>query len=1043
MDSDWMNISLNQGKQFKNYQGKIKSSVEKDIKKSKRVYKKKEGFTNGENDSTDLLQQRDDRSKSVSKANQSDLEKSTNLQTQYNDLQTQYNDLQKNMNTNSLVSINRTSSKNPYLNKNIRFTTGHVCYVTNLGIVKWIPSDEIWNSLKNCSDKTYIDVNIPWLGEYETPGTTIPTIPSLISGTNMVTGQACGNEGQNVYVSKLITNPSSSYVGCYNDKPATTMINAIPIMNSSNSVNGFWSGASSMYQNNNASGAWAAFDQNPNTYWHSAYDNSTKYNATTGVYEGNHSIPINTVNSGILTIKGEFLQINMPGVNTPEVQNIRATQYSIAPRLDLITQRSPNTWYLIGYKDGKWYEADRQVDQKFTSTSPRTFSVANPGDYGAYIIIVENVGNSDQNTIRDCLQIAELNLFVSSDISFTDADRAMIWNSSSIGYTTHSECEKYAINNDYQYFGLQDVQENGTAACLVSNDYDRSLGYGEALKQVTGSPLWSSNTQSGSQSYVMQVVGTGQIIVYNNNFSAEIFTSGEVMADCGGWGTITINSATYGGNCSSSSVQIGNVTDKVVNCNWKDSCSIPISNGTLGDPAPGCEKSFDIAYKCGGNPYSRNLNPAEGQTMILDCKDYIQTTCQFFMILQDDGNMCLYKGKDPSNQKEVVWATGTNGKQQGTNPDWAASNGKYGRNYMKTGETLAQDEWIASNDGSIKLVMQSDGNLVLYTSETKSGCSIKDKKNYGSGWINAVYKIDPIGNKSSLGKVAYIDEESRSREYPSSLLSKSNQYQILNDFDSTGNDIQQIETSSKEKGCIDACNANDDCSGFVYQPSGNMCYLKSSNMYPAGEKQFYANSGIIMGVRKPQILSSVSGSCSKTIVDVDTIQYDHYSKGDLMTSDSICGSSIVLDEDKSNLTNLQNSMLSVGEQIGVQTNKLYTKNNDIYNTMAKNSGQFNKNIDQYKQNDNKIKTELNLPGKFQTNNKNNKNNKNNTNINKREGMSNSVRSFDTTEKMLTMNDVNGMLSDTDLRVLQENYSYIFWSILAVGLLTVTINQIKK
>jgi hypothetical protein len=42
-----------------------------------------------------------------------------------------------------------------------------------------------------------------------------------------------------------------------------------------------------------------------------------------------------------------------------------------------------------------------------------------------------------------------------------------------------------------------------------------------------------------------------------------------------------------------------------------------------------------------------------------------------------------------------------------------------------------------------------------------------------------------------------------------------------------------------------------------------------------------------------------------------------------------------------------------------------------------------------------------------------------------------------------MNDINSMLSDTDIRVLQENYGYIFWSILAVGLLTITVNQIKK
>ena len=43
---------------------------------------------------------------------------------------------------------------------------------------------------------------------------------------------------------------------------------------------------------------------------------------------------------------------------------------------------------------------------------------------------------------------------------------------------------------------------------------------------------------------------------------------------------------------------------------------------------------------------------------------------------------------------------------------------------------------------------------------------------------------------------------------------------------------------------------------------------------------------------------------------------------------------------------------------------------------------------------------------------------------------------------LDMNDVNGMLQDADIRILQENYSYVVWSVLAVGLLTITINLMK-
>ena len=70
------------------------------------------------------------------------------------------------------------------------------------------------------------------------------------------------------------------------------------------------------------------------------------------------------------------------------------------------------------------------------------------------------------------------------------------------------------------------------------------------------------------------------------------------------------------------------------------------------------------------------------------------------------------------------------------------------------GEGLSIDQWIGSNNGSIKLTMKANGNLILYTSETKSGC-VKNDKTYGNSGVNAVYKLNSVGNKNSLGKVSY------------------------------------------------------------------------------------------------------------------------------------------------------------------------------------------------------------------------------------------------------------------------------------------------
>ena len=40
-------------------------------------------------------------------------------------------------------------------------------------------------------------------------------------------------------------------------------------------------------------------------------------------------------------------------------------------------------------------------------------------------------------------------------------------------------------------------------------------------------------------------------------------------------------------------------------------------------------------------------------------------------------------------------------------------------------------------------------------------------------------------------------------------------------------------------------------------------------------------------------------------------------------------------------------------------------------------------------------------------------------------------------------DIEQMLNDSDIRILQANYSYILWSVLAVGILSVTVNTINK
>ena len=1042
MNDDLLKISLNQGKQFNKYQSKIKKNITKTDSNYKK--NKQETFVTLEQEQLvrpsfdgyiPVLKNLRDTRISTNTNNQVDLKELKQLQSRYNDLILQYTDIQKKIGDSSLDTINRLSPNNPYLNKTIRFSTGEICYVTNQGVVKWIPSGEIFDSINVSKD--YINLTIPWKSSYNTPGTLIPTNPPLISGTNVQKGQSLGNEGYNVFASKLISNPNSSYVGCYNDKPPVTSVNVVPVLNSSNDVNGFKSSSSSIYLGNNTSfGPWAAFDQNPNTFWHSELssetNSGTNYNDATGSYEGSRCVNITNIGK----VGGEFLQIDIPISNSilnqhTSSENIKVNQYSISPRLDscCLTTRNPNSWYVLGYNNGEWFQVDRQQNQQFKSGAQKVYNISSPeAYYSSYILLIDKVGNDDQNNNRNSVQVAEWNLFMNSDSNFTNDKRAMNFDPNAIGYTSFNKCQEYALEYGYNYFGFQDLQLDGSSACLVSNDIARIQMYGDASVQTTSIPIWSSNTAgSGATSCYVNMDGN---VIINDATGTILWQSPNSPADCLWGGKINQDSltATYGANCRDNGYNItsGNATDSIKKLldpkNPTNTLMVTVSNDLFGDPAGGCKKSWDTSYQCGNDWKSAHIDYVEGQNFLYDCKEQ-SNNCNFFFILQSDGNLCLYRGVDPSVNKGGIWCTMTNGQQKSKNPDWVASKGKFGRSYLKLNETLGLGEWIGSDDGSLMLIMQTDGNLVLYTSETKSGCKVINDKTYGADYDNtsAVYKLNGVGDRATLGKLGYIDGESNLREYPDSMIGFSNDYQIYQKSDSIGNDIGSLIVAD-QNGCQTSCNNNPDCSAYVYQDFSKTCWLKNRSAFPKGEKQ--NNNYSVLSVRKPELKGSTT--CSNKIVDVDTITFDNYLKDTAMTPETQCNVSVVSQAQQNAFDNIKSELITLGNDIVSKMEKLYNEDNRIFEMLNTNEEQFKKDLENYKLTNLKIKKEYTS---FLPNYKN--------------LQSNNIEGMQNFKSYRNMNDLNGMLSDSDLRVLQGNYSYIMWSILAIGILTITINTMKK
>jgi len=998
-NNNLLNISLIQGKQFNNYQHKIQRSKRKIHKNDK------EGFDVIGDNTNSILQNNIKTTTQINKSNTKELNDINTMQQQYQDLFDKYISIKKTIDSKSLETINRMSDSNPLLNKTISFTTGQLCYVTNQGIAKYIPSQDIFDSL--AISKTITPINIPWNEQYNGTGMTIPTQPPLITGTPITMGESLGHEGVNVYVSNLIDNPTNSYVGCYNGQPPTTETNIVPLMSSSNTVDEYDATSSSVYNNNNTYGPWRVFDNNVNTFWHSNTANAFAYDNTNGIYKGTTTTPAITTSSGQTNIAGEWIQITFPNL-----MPIQLTKYSLQGRQDCCgtpNGRNPNTWYLCGLKDKQWFQIDNQTEVSFTKDA-KTFTVNNPQAWSGYRLIFTKTGDPNATKERTSIQISKWNLLSNTSPS---GNNAMDVSDSALGHTSFDKCQEYAQNNNFQYFAMQDYQGDNKGKCVVSNNITNIKEYGDATEQISALPLWSSNTAGTNASHVY--VNTDGTLTLVNDSQDIIWQSPSSLADCayGGKMNPTNITATYGANCNNndSNVEQNNAYAKVKELNeaakFPTQLSLGINNTVFGDPSPGCSKSWDTSYQCGTEWKTAHIDNAEGQQFIYDCKQEAQS-CVFFVILQNDGNMALYRGQDiTTNNNTLVWSSGTNKQQQNSNVNWAANKSTSGKNHLKLGEGLYKNEWIGSLDGSLKLILQDDGNLVLYTSQIKPGCEKIDNTYYGNGQINAVYKINSVGNKSNLGKIGYVNANSELQAFPESMTLFANDYQIETGYDSFGNDINSIVASNIE-GCQDACNSTADCAGFAYHATTNSCWTKNREMYPKGDKQL--NDGTILGVRKNIIQGSTT--CSNKINNIDTIQWEKYAKGDQMSDTTRCNPPYISQEDNLKYDNIKSKLSILGADIAAKMENLYAEDTEIYKQFGLNSEEFKKNVAMYKNINKRVEKELET-----------------YNI---EGMTN-----------LNMNDISGMYEDSSLRVESANYNYIFWTVAALIILTITVKSMKK
>ena len=562
--------------------------------------------------------------------------------------------------------------------------------------------------------------------------------------------------------------------------------------------------------------------------------------------------------------------------------------------------------------------------------------------------------------------------------------------------------------------------ETKTGYCAVSNDAVGVSQKGTSFAVNKIIPLWATGTNGSGQS--ASFTNQGTLSVYDSA-GTSIYNTDNSTAQpsnyLGCYGDTGARAMPY--------LQSGNQVYDLTKCQQTatDNGAAPyfgLQNSTSGTnaqcwlssnidgirkygKATNCTKLSDGTYSGGG--WSNAIYSLDPSSF-------------YYLILQDDGNMCIYRGSGPNDYQGTIWCSMTTGKQQKPNPAMTAEKSKYGKNWISSGSTLSAGEFVGSTDGSIYLIMQGDGNLVLYTSSVGENCSIIDSIEYqdiygGGVGANALYKLDEVAIPANMGKNGYVNGESKLSEFPADMTlgySEPKQNQLVKRY----HEIPGYGWTNGSTG--DAkwlCDNEPTCNMIMTHTSmpGQYVILNSSNT------ELYNSPGFTSILKTNTVdKTKINSSCnSQDPISIDTIQWEHYQKGALMTPDTTCSITKLETLQNKTMDDLKIQLAEVSSQLVEKLNKIEVKNNSLNTQMDSGGKQIKIDVKKYKENAQKILSYSKMPNKKRPITQQN-------NTNTLEGYENAF--------------INNIVSDSNIVSTQGIYSYIIWSIIATVTVIITI-----
>jgi hypothetical protein len=363
-----------------------------------------------------------------------------------------------------------------------------------------------------------------------------------------------------------------------------------------------------------------------------------------------------------------------------------------------------------------------------------------------------------------------------------------------------------------------------------------------------------------------------------------------------------------------------------------------------------------------------------------------------FYLEVDDNIVTIFRGRPEATQgPSTILYTVPDDMTLFPNPEWRSENGKGGTNILFPNVQLAENEWIGSPNGTLRLQVKN-GHLMVVTNRQKcSRYTNSSNKSYSYGNIgaNAVYNLGEgvANNGSKFNTLSYIDADSKLYTYQSGLSVLDKAYTDLPNVNIPRKDGTTQSSISSRDQCKAKCDPDDRCVGYSYNNSLQTCNILQETDVQSGmmisDTKYYSS----LKNKKPKTTRTNVG-ISNTVVGVGSNQYANYSVGTSYKPDRVGWEQT----DDNSLMNKEADQV-IGKKYDAKSSQV--------------QGQYKKN-----------------------------------NVDYRDTTAEQKRS-DLIEQGIRIGNYDKIVSDSDVVALQQNSSYLLWSILAVGTVLVSINIVRK